>query len=245
MRTFSSIAVVVLGAALSVAIATGAAAKKRAPTGRIAGVVHVSGHIPARTPLDRRADPFCAQHRQLSAAVIADGGKLRDVFVGIATGQISGSNGSTASARATAPATITQTGCMYQPRVIGVLPGQAIAISNGDATLHNVHAYDQKRTLFNLAQPPRSPAVTRHAPKKAGEIVTLKCDVHPWMRAYAVVTDNPHFAVTGDGGTFSIDHVPPGTYRIEAWHPVLGKQTAQVKVRAGKTAHLELTFEAR
>ena len=46
-------------------------------------------------------------------------------------------------------------------------------------------------------------------------MIPVKCNVHPWMRAYIGVVGHPFFAVTGDDGTFTIKGLPPGTYTIE------------------------------
>ena len=44
----------------------------------------------------------------------------------------------------------------------------------------------------------------------ADQIVKLKCDVHPWMTGYVLVSSHPFFAVTGDDGSFKITGCPPG-----------------------------------
>jgi hypothetical protein len=38
------------------------------------------------------------------------------------------------------------------------------------------------------------------------------------MRAWLVVRDNPYFAVTDESGRFRITDVPPGRYKLTAWH---------------------------
>ena len=53
-------------------------------------------------------------------------------------------------------------------------------------------------------------------------MIPVKCNVHPWMRAYIGVVSHPFFAVTGDDGTFTIKGLPPGTYTLEAWHEKYG-----------------------
>ena len=74
---------------------------------------------------------------------------------------------------------------------------------------------------------------------KAGDVVELKCGVHSWMHAYAVVQDHPYFAVTDEKGTFEIKGLDQGTYTLESWHPVLGTQT--MKVVIGKGARGKVT----
>jgi hypothetical protein len=38
------------------------------------------------------------------------------------------------------------------------------------------------------------------------------------MTAYILVADHSYTAVTGDDGSFVIEGVPAGTYRIRMWH---------------------------
>jgi hypothetical protein len=90
--------------------------------------------------------------------------------------------------------------------------------------------------VWNLSHPAQAPALIRDNLGKAGDVVSLHCDVHPWMRAYAVITDHPYFAVTGSDGSFTIADVPPGTYTLEAWHPELGLRATEVTVRPGAEA---------
>ena len=71
----------------------------------------------------------------------------------------------------------------------------------------------------------------------------IKCDVHPWMGAYAAVMGNPFFDVTGKDGTFKLTGLPPGTYEVEAWHEKLGTQTATVTVTGGESKTVNFTFK--
>jgi hypothetical protein len=42
--------------------------------------------------------------------------------------------------------------------------------------------------------------------------------------------------VTGSDGVFKIENVPPGTYKLKAWHEKLMTITKNVTVESGKTA---------
>jgi plastocyanin len=205
-------------------------------SGRIAGVVEFKGKPPARAALRRDTDPVCARTPRLSEDVVVSEGKLADVHVRIKVGT---AGKHAAPAR---PAEVNQLECMYTPRVVGIVEGQSVAIKNSDPTYHNVRGAKAKRTVWNLGQPPSAPAIVRKDLGKAGEVVSLHCDVHPWMRAYAVITDHPYFSVTAADGAFAIDKVPPGTYTLEAWHPELGLKSATVTVHKGKTARATFRF---
>ena len=118
------------------------------------------------------------------------------------------------------------------------LPTVSFVVPN---MLHNTHGYAGTSTLFNYAQPASSQALERRLPDSAG-VVKLKCDVHPWMAGFVVISKNPYFAVTKEDGTFQIKDVPAGTYTIEAWHEKLGTKTQQVTVTEGKPAQAKFDF---
>jgi hypothetical protein len=135
---------------------------------------------------------------------------------------------------------IDQLKCTYTPRVLGAQAGQPIQVKNSDQTMHNVRGMAGTKPIFNMAQPPSMPPVSKPAPADA-DVLTLKCDVHPWMKAFVVVSPHPYFSTTGEDGAFNISGLPAGTYTLEAWHETLGTKTAQVTVKDGETA--EATFE--
>jgi hypothetical protein len=76
----------------------------------------------------------------------------------------------------------------------------------------------------------------------ADQIVKLKCDVHPWMTAFVLVSSHPFFAVTGEDGKFTIANLPAGTYEVEAWHEKLGTQKSKVTVGASDTQSASFKF---
>lgn len=206
----------------------------------ISGTVSLKGTPPERKALDRTSDPVCAKTPKLAEDLVVEKGKLKDVLVRIKVGTA----GLAPASAPETPAVITQSECMYSPRVVGVVAGQKLEIRNGDPTFHNVRGTLGSQILWNLAHLAGGAPHVRSDLGKPGEVVSLHCDVHPWMAAWAVVSDNPYFAVTGADGTFKIDGLPPGTYTVEAWHPTLGLQSTKVKVKKGKTAKAAFTFAA-
>ena len=122
---------------------------------------------------------------------------------------------------------------MYRPRVQAAVAGQSLSIRNSDQTLHNVHGYKGPSTLFNQAEIPGMPAITKKL-SETDQVLKFKCDVHPWMTGYVVVSSNPFFAVTGDDGSFRITGLPPGSYTLEAWHERFGAKTAKITVADDK-----------
>lgn len=194
----------------------------------VSGTARLEGAAPKRYPLQMAADPKCAAMHQgktvLSEETLVDGkGGLANVFVWVETPPPG-----THDAPAT-PVRLEQHGCLYTPRVQGILVGQKLEIVNGDDTLHNVRALADKNRPFNIGQPPQT------APRIKTFTVTeprlkFKCDVHPWMFAYLFVMDHPWFGVSAADGSFTLPALPAGNYTLVAWHEKLGEQKAQVTV---------------
>jgi len=143
------------------------------------------------------------------------------------------------------PVTLDQHGCQYKPHVLGVMEGQEIIIKNSDDTNHNIHFLPKKNEEYNKTQPKKD--MVDKVKLTAEEPFHVKCDVHPWMGATIAVLNHPFFAVTGEDGTFEIKNVPPGKYKVEAWHEDarFGKQTMDVEVTAGKTVEKDFTYEPK
>ena len=206
--------------------------------GTISGIAGFSGAAPKAAKLNRKSDPICAKKEFTDETILLskDGKALQNVVVRLKNGP--------AGPAPAGDVTVEQTDCMYRPRVQGAVEGQKIKVQNEDPTLHNVHTYDGTKTLFNQAQPPKSAAIERPLPK-TDDVVKLKCDVHPWMTGYVVISKSPYFAVTTNSGKFEIKGVPAGTYTVEAWHEKLGTQTQQVTVTDGQTAEVKFAFAGK
>jgi hypothetical protein len=207
-------------------------------TGVISGTVKLTGTPPAMELTKRQADPFCAKTPMKDEEVVAGaGGTLKNVVVRITQG-VSGHYPPPATA-----AVLDQSACMYRPRVQGVMTGQSLEIRNSDQTLHNIHGFKGASTLFNQAEIPGMAPITRKL-TEADQILKFKCDVHPWMTGYVLVSSHPFFATTGDDGSFKIANVPAGKYTIEAWHERFGTKTTEVTV-ADKPVEIALQYESK
>ena len=208
----------------------------------VTGKVTFAGQKPARVELDMSANPVCARAHAKSPAyseevAVNPDGSLRNVFVWVK----SGLPNATWAPPAT-PAVLDQDGCVYKPHVLGIMTRQKIEIRNNDLTNHNVHSMATANEAWNTSQPPKGDAMIRTFPRQE-VMVPIKCNVHPWMKAYVGVVAHPFFAVTGDAGTFTIKGLPPGTYTIEAWHEKYGTQTQQVTVGAKESKAVDFTIK--
>jgi hypothetical protein len=119
---------------------------------------------------------------------------------------------------------LDQKHCRYLPHILLVPQNASLAIQSSDATLHTVHM--EGAATYNLPFPFTN-QVTARTMSTPG-LVHLRCNGgHVWMNAEMMVVNHPYYAVTDESGRFELTDVPPGTYRLEAWHEgwsVAGKE---------------------
>jgi hypothetical protein len=209
---------------------------------KIGGQVLFHGPVPAfREP--SAPFPECGERTPQDPLQVSQSGGVANAFVYIKDGLPPGDY-----PLPTAPVLLDQKACDYHPRVFGIRAGQPLQIRNSDPVLHNVHSRGAGAGLaggpnaFNVAMPVQGMSTTRSFPEPQVP-VSIGCDVHPWMRAFAGVVSHPFFAVTGADGSFSLENLPAGTYTLEAWHERLGRTTAQVIVSANAAAQVQLEFK--
>ena len=217
------------------------AAASAAPLGNssITGVISFAGSVPTNPTIDMAEEPDCAAKHSdgpTDPIVVVADGKLAHVFIRVVGGLPDGPYPEPSEA-----ATINQDGCLYSPRVLGVMVGQTLEITNSDPTLHNIHASPTANDEFNMGQPIQGMRFERTF--DSPEImVPFRCDVHSWMNANVLAVDNPYAVLTGSDGSFILTEVPAGTYTVEIWHSELGIQTMEVTVEAGDTATINAEF---
>ena len=69
--------------------------------------------------------------------------------------------------------------------------------------------------------------------EKSEDPFYIKCDVHPWMKSWALVSDHPYFAVTDTNGSYLIDNIPAGTYEVVCWQEKFKKNPLTETVTIG------------
>ena len=133
---------------------------------------------------------------------------------------------------------------MYKPHVLGVQANQTLRILTKDPTTHNIHPMPKDNREWNMSQPPGAAPIEQKFARPE-IMIPVKCNQHPWMRAYVGVTQSPLYAVSGTDGTFTIKGVPPGDYTLEAWTASLGTQELKVTLAPKETKSVEFTFKAQ
>lgn len=168
--------------------------------------------------------------------VLVRGGRIENAFVYVAAGL---------EARVfdepREPVVIEQRSCAYRPRIVGAETGQEIVFVNDDPTLHNVRTMPQLSSAVNFGMSARGERRSIRI-AKSEVMVQVRCDVHPWMRAYLGVLDHPYFALTGRDGAFRLANLPPGDYTIAVWHERLGRASRKTTVPSKGEARVDFTL---
>jgi len=209
--------------------------------GRISGKVSFTGTPAKPKVVDMSKEPACAKLHVdpllTEDLVVGDGGGIRNVLVYVSSGLVD------TSAAPAAPALFDQQGCNYTTHVLAFRIGQEVKISNSDPFSHNIHPLAKINREWNRIQPPGTPAFSYAYDKE--EIITVKCNIHPWMHGYFAVMKNGNFAVTREDGKFELPALPPGKYTVTAWQETLGAQSREITVAPGEMVTLNFTFGSK
>ena len=216
--------------------------------GSITGIVAFTGTPPTPKKIDTSADPVCGQKNPnltTDDAAIKDG-KVANVFVYIKDGSLAdGSKITEYTFDVPSQAvTLDQNGCHYRPHVLGIQTNQTLKVTNSDPTQHNIHPTPKNNPEWNQTQPNGAPPIEKTF-ARAETLIPVKCNQHPWMKAYIGVLKHPFFSVSGEDGSYTIKGVPAGTYTVVAWREggVAGtEKTMQVTVPATGSAKADFSF---
>lgn len=206
----------------------------------IKGTIHFQGTPPSPIRIRMDAVPYCVKANAgpvYAQQVEVNSNKtLRDVFVYVKQGL--GDRNFPVPSDAVE---LDQKGCWYYPHVLGIMAGQKLDVKNSDDTNHNIHVLPAVNREWNMSMPPGAPDLIREFARPE-VMVPVKCNVHPWMKAYIGVVNSPFYAVTGKEGTFTLSGLPPGDYNIEAWQEKYGTQDQKVSLGPKETKTLDFTF---
>ena len=130
--------------------------------------------------------------------------------------------------------------CRFVPHVSAASIGQFVVLKNSDPILHTVHAlFINEQPQFNVGL---YPGRVSRKPLIAAGVVKLRCEVHPWMAAYIVVTEHPYHAISDSYGEYEITDIPAGVYQLKVWHESLGTQEKRIEVKSSATQKVDFTF---
>lgn len=125
---------------------------------------------------------------------------------------------------------INQEKANFTPAVLPVTVGTTVEWPNNDDIYHNVFSMSDAMQ-FDLGLYKGNPKEKRVTFDKVGRVEVF-CSIHANMHCVVLVLENPYFAVADESGRYVIHNVPPGTYKLKAWHERLPAQTQEITVPA-------------
>lgn len=122
---------------------------------------------------------------------------------------------------------ITQKDAVFRPHVMPVVVGTTVEWPNMDEIFHNVFSMSETKP-FDLGLY-RDPEIKKVTFDKNGR-VDVFCSIHSKMNCVILVLPNPWFASTDKDGRYKLENVPPGTYKIKAWHERMPPDLQEITV---------------
>jgi hypothetical protein len=144
------------------------------------------------------------------------------------------------------PINIVSENCKFFPDVNVIRQGESFKVDNMDAVMHNSQVYQKERgkILLNIPIPAEEVSEGKVQFKKHYKIMQMICGMHEFMQTWGYRIQNPYYAKTPIDGNFKIDSIPPGDYKVTAWHYLMKKQIRKIKIAAGETIDLNFVFNA-
>ena len=133
------------------------------------------------------------------------------------------------------------------PLVMIMKNNQKVAVTNRDPIVHNAQVYQPEKgnQVLNFPIPVGAYERGGFVHIEAGKrIVQLICGMHEYMQSWGWVVDNPYYTKTKKEGGFMIDKLPPGTYKVTAWHPQLKPIEKEITVTSNGTVSIDFEFKS-
>ncbi len=113
-----------------------------------------------------------------------------------------------------------------------ISPGSTIEIENRDELLHNTHVIDDNDTVFNVATPLKSITVRKII--KATGMLSVRCDLHPFMHGWIFVPSNPFYELVREPTSIRWTDIAPGEYRLRIWEAGTIRQDISLTLSASE-----------
>ena len=129
----------------------------------------------------------------------------------------------------------------FEPAILAIPLGTTVEFPNFDPIFHNVFS-NYSGQIFDVGLYPKG-TVPKVVFTRPG-IVLVFCNIHPTMSAAIVVVNTPYVTVSGGDGSYRIDGVRPGEYRLHVFDQQATEQTTNSLQRSITVGNDPATFAA-
>jgi|SRR5579871_501173 len=138
---------------------------------------------------------------------------------------------------------IDQQNARFDPDLVVIPVGSSVRFPNSDPIFHNVFSLSPAHS-FDLGY--YSMGKSRTVKFDRTGVVQVYCHIHSNMYAAIVVTSSPIYGKPSADGSFTWSDVPPGHYRVVAWHKIAGLRQSEVDVpeKGSATVTIRIPVEA-
>ncbi|MDB6125384.1 MAG: hypothetical protein JWQ71_4377 [Pedosphaera sp.] len=134
---------------------------------------------------------------------------------------------------------VKQKGAMFSPHILPIVVGTTVEWPNNDEIYHNVFSYSEAKPFdLGLYKSGESKSIIFDVKGR----VDVFCSIHSTMGCVVMVLENPYYATTNDKNLYSISNVPPGTYKLKAWHERLPSQIKEITVPENGEVKVDFTL---
>ncbi|NIQ02764.1 MAG: hypothetical protein GWM98_22440 [Nitrospinaceae bacterium] len=143
------------------------------------------------------------------------------------------------------PINILSENCKFTPDVNVLQQGGTFFVDNQDAVMHNSQVYqkEQGKILVNIPIPAEEISKGQVHFKKRYKIFQMICGMHEFMQTWGYRVQNPYYFKTSVDGNYKIENIPPGEYKVNAWHFLMKIQSRNIKISEGETVTLDFEFD--
>ena len=164
------------------------------------------------------------------------------------------------------PPRIAAVDCTFEPYITIVRDSHDVEVVNMDPVFHDIQGYETSkfgaRVLFNVPLPMskklrkaellagktvknRAGKVLKQRIKmgKQRNLFVMQCGFHAYMESWGFAVKNPYYALSAKDGSYAISDIPPGTYKVQVWHPMVQKEYT-VTITPNGTTDLQVDINA-
>ena len=124
--------------------------------------------------------------------------------------------------------------CRFEPRVAVLRTSQTLILRNSDGVAHNTN-YTCFANVSDNVLIPADGEIAKKLTVAERRAIPVACNIHPWMKGWIVVRDDPYAAVSDKNGELIIRNIPTGEWTFQFYQEAVG-YVAEIKLNGKPTS---------